>query len=115
MLSLMIDLARPSDASTTAMSNAREPAKAIEALTDEAKSWMSLVSPSLRIDALVNHRPDIANQLAASWSCSSSTVRLLQKLLIDESVRALPPTLLNELLRLYEHVHCAADAQGGKA
>ena len=61
---------------------------------------------------LVEHAPDIASLLAASWDDIPLTARLLEQLLVSEDVLSLPPNIAGKLLQLYEHfVRCgSADA-----
>jgi hypothetical protein len=80
-----------------------------DSLSSEAGAWLASLSAPVRVHGLAEHAPDIANQLAASWSDVPSTALLLEQLLLDEDVQSLPPTIAGELLRLYEyHVRCRA-------
>jgi len=81
-------------------------------LTHEAGAWLASLSAPVRVHALVEHAPDIANQLAASWNDIRSTGLLLEQLLVDDGVQSLPPMIAGDLLRLYEyHMRCrCADA-----
>ena len=76
-------------------------------LTREAGAWLAALDAPARVHDLAKQAPDIANQLAASWNDASSTTALLEQLLLDEGMDALPPAITCELLRLYEyHVRC---------
>ena len=79
----------------------------LDSLTGEAGAWLASLPAPVRVHELVNHAPDIANQLAASWNDVPSTALLLKKLLADCGVQSLPPMVARELLRLHEyHVRC---------
>lgn len=58
---------------------------------------------------LVRLAPDIANRVAATWSNVSATSRLLEDLLVSDSMTSLSAGVTGELLRLYEyHARCRA-------
>jgi len=79
------------------------PATEPDALTIEAGAWLASLADPVRVHGLVEHAPDIANQLAASWNDAPSTALLLEQLLLDEGTQSLPPAIAGALLHLYEY------------
>ncbi|WP_372526703.1 hypothetical protein [Piscinibacter sp.] len=80
-----------------------------DTLTGEAGAWLASLPAPVRVHCLVEHAPEIANQLAASWNNIPSTALLLEQLLVDGHARSLSPVIASDLLRLYEyHVRCRA-------
>jgi hypothetical protein len=58
---------------------------------------------------LVRLAPDIAHRVAATWSNVAATSRLLEDLLVSDSMASLSAGVTGELLRLYEyHARCRA-------
>jgi len=69
--------------------------------TDPQRHGVSL-SARVCVRGLVEHRPDIANQLTGSSYDVPFTAFLLAQLLISDDVLLLPCTIAGELLRVYE-------------
>ncbi len=80
-----------------------------DALSSEVGAWLASLPAPVRVHWLVEHAPEIANQLAAAWNDIPTTALLLEQLLVDGHARSLSPVIASELLRLYEyHVRCRA-------
>jgi hypothetical protein len=53
--------------------------------------------------------PEIADRLAAAWGSVRMTSRLLEELLVSDSIASLSSAVTRELLRMYEyHARCRA-------
>jgi hypothetical protein len=72
-------------------------------MTGKAAAWLASLPAPVQVHRLLEHAPDIADQLAASWSDVPTTTLLLGQLLIEGGPQSMSPMIASELLRLFEY------------